>query len=167
MPAVLFLVLVAVPLLEIALLIKVGQSFGFWPTLGLVIGTALLGTILLRQQGFAVWNRIVTDLQAGRPPVDHVADGFLILLAGAFLVSPGIITDTLGVLLLIPPVRALVRRFLASRITASGGIFTSEVIVDAPPRAPGSSSHPPRSGSRGSGPVIDGDYERVDDPPRK
>ncbi len=162
MPIVLFLLFVAVPLLEIALLIKFGQSFGFWPTIGLVIVTALLGSVLLRQQGFAVWRRVQEDLQSGRPPVEPVADGMLLLVAGAFLVAPGLITDTTGILLLIPPVRAVVRRFIARRLAVSGAIFTSVRQPGRPAAEPGA-PRPSRSKPSSSGTVIDGEFERLDE----
>lgn len=158
MPAVLLLIFIALPLLEIALLIKFGQNFGFWPAFGLVIATAVAGSVLLRQQGLAVWRRINDDVRSGRPPIDSVADGFLLLVAGAFLVSPGLITDTIGLLLLIPAVRVAVRRLIASRVTMSGTIFSTGSNGTVPKAVPKTG---PRSGSAGLGAVIDGEFERL------
>lgn len=102
---VLILVFIAVPLLEIALLIKAGDSFGFWPTFALVVFTAILGATMLRWQGMSVLARAVERLRAGSMPIDSVADGVFLLLAGAFLLTPGLLTDAIGLAFLVPRVR--------------------------------------------------------------
>lgn len=112
MPIALLLVFIAVPLLEIALLIKAGDSFGFWPTLSIVIFTAILGTVMLRWQGMSVMMRAQQTLREGRMPVESVADGVFLLLAGAFLLTPGLLTDGIGFAFLVPQVR----RWLGAKI---------------------------------------------------
>lgn len=157
MPIVLALAFIIFPIVEIALLIKTGQLIGFWPTLGIVIGTGFAGAFLLRQQGFAVANRIGAELKAGRPPLEALADGAMLLVAGAFLLAPGILTDVAGLLLLLPPVRALVRRVIADRMHV-----TVDVFGDGPQGFPGDDA--PRPGGRdGGGPVIEGEFERLDE----
>jgi UPF0716 protein FxsA len=117
------LIFIVVPIAELAVLIKVGGLIGLWPTLGLLVADAVLGSWLMRSQGRAAWARFTAALQAGRAPAREVTDGVLVVLGGAFLLAPGFITDLLGVVLLVPATRALVRRLVlrraASRIAAS------------------------------------------------
>lgn len=137
----LFLIFVAVPILEIALFIQVGGFLGLWPTLLIVVITALVGTWVMRVQGLGVLGRLQQSLGGSENPATPLAHGALILVAGVLLLTPGFFTDALGFSLLIPPVRdALIRlgaeRF-ASNISfqASGMAGTrrdagSETVVD-------------------------------------
>jgi UPF0716 protein FxsA len=107
------LVFVGVPLLELYLLIRVGSEIGALPTIGLSILTAILGSWLVRVQGFSVLLRVRGMLDRGEVPALEVLDGALLLIAGVMLLLPGFITDALGFLLLIPPLRRFViRRFV-------------------------------------------------------
>jgi UPF0716 protein FxsA len=106
----------AVPLTEIAVFVLVGSKIGVLPTIGLVILTAIAGSILLRWQGFNALARIQKELAARRVPGREMVQGVMILLAGFLLLTPGFVTDTLGLLLFIPPVRNAVWRFLSSRV---------------------------------------------------
>ena len=115
-----FLIFVAVPLLELALLIKVGQSIGFWSTMAIIVGTAALGVAVMRSHGLKAMQRAQASLAEGKPPVQSVVDGTFVLFAGLLLISPGLITDLAGLLLLIPPVRRLVGNWSMSRLLASG-----------------------------------------------
>ena len=99
------LLLIAVPLAEIGLLIRLGGIIGLGPTLLAVVLTAGLGIWLLRRQGFATLARAQTSLEAGRLPLAEIFDAVCLLLAGALLLTPGFITDGLGGLLLLPPLR--------------------------------------------------------------
>lgn len=101
-----------VPLVELALLIKVGQLIGVLNTVALVVLTGLLGATLARVQGFGVLRRIQDELAAGQLPGDSLFDGVLILAGALLLLTPGILTDALGFALLLPPSRNLVKRFL-------------------------------------------------------
>jgi len=112
----LFLLLVGVPIIEIALFIEVGGWLGLWPTLGIVVATALAGTLLLRAQGVAALAELQSRLDRGRDPTGTLAHGALILVAGVVLLTPGFFTDAVGFLLLVPPVRSAVLRFLGKRI---------------------------------------------------
>jgi UPF0716 protein FxsA len=113
----LVLLFIVVPIAELAVVIQVGQAIGVWWTIALLIADAILGSILMRQQGRAAWQRFNEALQVGRVPAREVLDGALIVFGGLLLLTPGFITDILGLLLLIPPSRAVVRKVLAARLT--------------------------------------------------
>ena len=106
----LILIFIVVPIAELALLIQVGELIGVWWTIALLIADSILGSLLMRSQGRAAWRRFNVTLQAGRPPAREVLDGVLVIFGGALLLTPGFITDILGLLLLLPPTRAVVRR---------------------------------------------------------
>jgi UPF0716 protein FxsA len=142
----LFLLLVAVPIIEIALFIQVGGWIGLWWTIGIVLLTAAIGTALLRAQGMAALAEVQGALQHGGNPAPAMAHGALILVAGLLLLTPGFFTDAVGFLLLTPPVRAGVIRFLARRMT----------IVQAGGRGAAFRSGPAESGT------VDGEYEVVE-----
>jgi len=161
----LFLIFVAVPLLELALLIKLGQLIGLWPTIAIVIATAVWGTAILHHQGFAALRRAADSLNQGKPPVEPVVDGFMLMLAGILLVAPGLITDLAGLLLLIPPLRKAVATWGLQRMLATGTIHATtwrskgrtEQRAAPPddPRQPGAAA--------GTGPIIEGEFERLDE----
>jgi UPF0716 protein FxsA len=117
----LFVVFIVVPIIEIYVLIQVGGAIGVWPTIALLIADSILGTMLLRSQGRQVWARFNQALQERRPPAVEVFDGAMIIIGGTLLLTPGFVTDILGLALLIPPSRALVRR-LGTRI-AKGHVY--------------------------------------------
>jgi UPF0716 protein FxsA len=112
----LLLLFTIVPLIELYLLIKIGGVIGVVPTIAIVIGTGVLGAWLARWQGLAVLRRISDEMAAGRLPTDALIDGLLILVAAAVLLTPGLLTDTLGFVLLVPPSRAFVRKVVAAAI---------------------------------------------------
>ncbi|MCB1386645.1 MAG: membrane protein FxsA [Nitratireductor sp.] len=115
--------LLAIPVAEIAVFIVVGGQIGVVWTLACIVITAVIGSILLRVQGFQIINRLREETQAGRVPGRELGHGAMILVAGVLLLTPGFVTDTLGFLLFVPPVRDAIWRFLASRIrfTVVGG----------------------------------------------
>ena len=104
--------LVAAPLAELYVLIQVGQVIGGLQTIALLVVVSLLGAALLRREGARTWRSFRTASLTGRVPAREVADGALVVLAGALLLTPGFVTDLVGLLLLVPPVRALARRAL-------------------------------------------------------
>jgi UPF0716 protein FxsA len=110
------LLFLIVPLTEIAVFVLVGSQIGVLATIALVILTAIAGTILLRWQGFAALSRIQKELAAQKVPGKELVQGVMILLAGFLLLTPGFVTDTLGLLLFIPAVRDRVWKFLSSRV---------------------------------------------------
>jgi UPF0716 protein FxsA len=104
--ALLFIVL---PIVELAVIIQVGQAVGVFNTIGLLLLVSVVGAWLVKREGIGVWNRFHRQVQMGVVPGREIADGVLILLAGALLCTPGFVTDVLGILLLLPPVRAAIR----------------------------------------------------------
>ncbi|MEA2481512.1 MAG: protein FxsA [Thermoleophilaceae bacterium] len=119
---VLFVVFIVVPLAELYVIIQVGQQIGIGWTILLLAADSVIGSLLLKSQGRAAWRRFNEATEAGRVPAREVADGALIMLGGAFLISPGFITDIIGVLLLLPPTRAGLRRFVV-------GFFTRRTLI--------------------------------------
>lgn len=120
----LFLILLVVPIIEIGLFIEVGGWIGTWPTIGIVVLTALAGSFLLRQQGLAALAEVQSQLATGEDPGALLAKGAMILFAGALLLTPGFFTDAVGFALLIPGVRSALWRWIAARVTvatAGGG----------------------------------------------
>ncbi len=114
--------LIGVPLIEIWVFIEIGGRLGALATIAIVVLTAVVGTALLRQQGFAVLARAQAALAADRMPVEAVFDGLCLLVAGAMLLTPGFVTDAMGLLLFVPAIRRVVGRWLLRRIIASGGL---------------------------------------------
>jgi UPF0716 protein FxsA len=113
----LLLVFIAVPLIEITLFIQVGGLIGLWPTLAIVIATALLGSRLVRSQGARELSNLRHSFNDLRDPTEPLANGAMIIFAGALLLTPGFFTDAVGFALLAPPVRAAVLRWVRSRMT--------------------------------------------------
>jgi UPF0716 protein FxsA len=109
----LVLIFIAVPLAELYVIIKVGEAIGALNTIALLILDSIVGVALLRSQGRRAWARFNQALAEGRVPGKEIADGALIIVGGALLLTPGFISDALGVLLLIPPTRAVIRGILA------------------------------------------------------
>lgn len=149
LPPLLLLIVFSVPVIEIYLLIKVGGWIGALPTIFLLVFTAVLGVLLLRQQGFAAVQRVRLALAQGQIPALELLEGVLIMLGGVLLLIPGFLTDILGLLLLVTPLRrGLARRFL-------GRIFRRR----PPPEGGGTTGR-----SRPPGPVtLEGEYKRDDD----
>lgn len=112
----LFLLFVAIPLIEIALFIQVGGAIGLWPTLLIVVLTAILGTTLLRRQGVMALNNLQSRISAFQDPSEPLAHGAMILFAGALLLTPGFFTDALGLALMVPKVRSLAFERLRGQI---------------------------------------------------
>jgi UPF0716 protein FxsA len=112
----LLLIFIAVPIAELYLIYLVGDAIGVWQTLALLAADSVLGSLLLRSQGRSVWNRFNEAMAEGRVPRREVMDGVLVIFGGAFLITPGFLTDLVGLVLLIPPTRAAVRRVVERRI---------------------------------------------------
>ena len=159
----LVLLFVIVPIAELALIIQVGQAIGVWLTIALLIADSLLGSVLMRSQGRAAWRRFNEATAAGRVPAREVLDGVLVIFGGALLLTPGFLSDILGLLLLLPPTRAIARRVLvrrfAHRMVAS--VTGSVRRGPMPPR--------PNGGARKydvEGRAVDLDHEHLDPPTR-
>ena len=111
--AVVFLV---VPIVELAVILQVGQAIGVLETVALLVAVSVVGGWLVKREGVGVVSRISTAVQAGRVPGRDLADGALIVLAGALLITPGFLSDVLGIALLLPPVRAVIRPVLVGAL---------------------------------------------------
>lgn len=116
MAAFFILVFLVVPLVELYVLIQVGSAIGALPTVALLVLMGVVGGWLMKREGLGVIRRVQSQLRTGHVPAAEVVDGFLILFGGALMLTPGFLSDALGLALLIPPVRALVRRGLARRL---------------------------------------------------
>jgi UPF0716 protein FxsA len=110
--ALLVVLFIVVPIAELYVIIQIGGLIGVWPTLALLLAGALLGSLLLRHQGRGAWRRFNEALAARRFPGREAADGVLIVIGGTLLLTPGFITDVFGLLLLLPPTRAIARRLM-------------------------------------------------------
>jgi UPF0716 protein FxsA len=157
--------LIGVPLIEIALFIEVGGLIGLWPTIAMVILTALIGTTLLRQQGLATLQRAQAEMKAQRMPVRELFDGACLLVAGVLLLTPGFLTDAIGFVLLVPPLRRVVGMAVWQALLKRGAVHIRTTGMEGgnsgfPGGGPGEGKGP-RPG--GSGPIIDGEYEDVSD----
>ena len=145
----LVLIFILVPIAELYVIIKVGGVIGVLPTLALLLADAVLGSMLLRHQGRAAWIRFNRALAEGRLPHKEVFDGVLVIIGGTLLLTPGFLTDILGLILLIPPTRALVRgmsaRWVRRRMAMGGGatIFTFGTGWSPRPTSSGSPSPGP------------------------
>lgn len=115
---VLLLAFIAVPIAELAIIIGIGGRIGLGPTVGLLVLSAVAGTALVRWQGRAAWHALVSAVRAGRPPAREVLDGAMVLVGGALLLTPGFLTDLLGLSLVVPVTRAAIRSLLARRLVA-------------------------------------------------
>jgi UPF0716 protein FxsA len=107
---------ILVPLVELYVILKVGDAIGVVWTILLLAADSLLGSLLLRSQGRSVWRRFNEAMTESRMPHREVIDGVLVVFGGAFLITPGFITDVVGLLLLLPPTRALIRRLVVRRL---------------------------------------------------
>lgn len=122
-----FLTLFAlVALAEMLTFLWLGSRIGLGWALGLALVTALVGSYLVRRAGLSVWRRMSRKLNGGELPGRELSDGAAILVAGAFLISPGFITDTLGFLLLVPPIRDFIYRAISKRFRTRVAVFTSD-----------------------------------------
>jgi UPF0716 protein FxsA len=143
MPLLLIVLFIVVPIAELYVIIQVGQLIGIFPTLILLLADAVLGSMLLKHQGRGAWRRFNEALAARRFPGREVVDGALIIVGGTLLLTPGFLSDILGLFLLVPPTRAIARRVL-KRLTIGrfaivgvgsgpGGPFTRPVDGSARP----------------------------------
>jgi UPF0716 protein FxsA len=141
----LFLAFLAVPLIEIGLFIQVGGAIGLWPTLGIVVLTAIIGTWLVRSQGVMAMSNLRNSFSQLDDPTENLAHGAMILFAGALLLTPGFFTDAVGFALLIPPLRKALFNYLRKRVQ----VQSFNIGGSAQPR--------PRDTN-----VIDGEFHEVD-----
>lgn len=158
MPFIALILFIAVPIIEIAIFIQVGDLIGLWPTLGCIVLTAVIGAALIRIQGFAALNQAQQATARDELPVEPVIHGVFLLMAGALLLTPGFFTDTIGFLLLVPALRLSFARWIWSRIVASDRVNIH--MSTSGPRPGGA-----RRGGRG-GPIIEGEIVEEDEDDR-
>src|SRR4051812_1919189 len=152
--ALLVLLFVVVPIVELYVIIQVGEAIGVWWTLALLIADSILGSLLMRSQGRVAWQRFQLALAEGRPPAREVLDGALVIFGGAFLLTPGFVTDILGLVLLLPPTRAVVRRMIVAR-------FLPRIVVRTASRVAGRPRPRARSAFDVDGTAVDVDRETL------
>ena len=159
MALVLVLVFIVVPLAELYVIIQVGEAIGAPLTIAILLADSLIGSWLLKHQGRAAWRRFNEATQAGRIPAREVVDGALIIFGGAFLITPGFISDFFGLLFLLPPTRALFRKVAVN-------FFTKRTVVGFVGGVAGRQYNRRRDAynARGNGDVVDGTAEEVKDP---
>ena len=155
MALLIFLALIGVPVIEIAVFIEIGGRIGLWPTIGLIVLTALVGTALLRHQGLSTLARARASLDQGKLPMRELLDGVCLLIAGVLLLTPGFVTDAVGALLLVPPLRWPLQVWAVRWMMAHGTVTvsaTGSVHMSA------TAQWPP---SKEDG-VIDGEFTEID-----
>jgi UPF0716 protein FxsA len=130
----LILLFILVPFIELFLLIEMGQLVGTLPTLGLIIFTGVAGAYLARRQGLQVLRRLQSDIQTGGLPAEAIFDGVFVLVAAILLMTPGVLTDLMGLACLFPPTRRLIKRFIWSRIERA--LRNGQLFVDYSGRQP-------------------------------
>ena len=165
MPAVLVALLVIVPIVEIYVLLQVGQLIGVLPTVVLLVVMSLLGAHLLRREGARTWRAFRSALSTGRVPASEVADGALVILGGALLLTPGFATDAFGLLCVLPPSRAVLRRLLTRQVARR--LTVGSVLgggLGGGPGGPGG-RRPSSTRRPSSGTVVDGEVVRPPDDP--
>ena len=119
----LFVIFIVVPIVELYVILQVADAIGVLETVALLIVVAIAGSWLVKQQGVAAWGRFRRTLQEGRVPTDEISDGALIMFGGALLLTPGFVTDALGLVLLFPPTRLIVKKAAGRRMRARiGGV---------------------------------------------
>jgi len=143
----LFLLFVIVPIIEIMLFIKLGGILGLWNTLGIIVLTAIVGTFLVKTQGLAILSEIQANLSQLKNPIESLAHGALILVAGLLLLTPGFFTDAIGFSLLVPKVRSFLYIWLQKKIKLKA--FSSHNVRQK--------ESPPQSST-----IIDGEYSDLD-----
>ncbi|USD65458.1 FxsA family protein [Vibrio sp. SCSIO 43136] len=163
---ILLLLFIAVPMIEIALFIQVGGFLGFWPTMGLVLLTAFVGASLVRSQGLQTLMSVQSRLQQGELPAQQIVEGVMLAVSGVLLLTPGFMTDAMGMAVLLPAPRAYLAKQLMSRVKVQGmhGGFSSHSQFGQggfEQHNPFEQQDPFKRDQDGS--TFEGEYERKDD----
>ena len=143
---------IAIPVIELYLFLTIGEEIGLWPTLLIIVATAVLGAALTRLQGARAMMRFQTAVAEGRIPHEEVLDGVMILIAGVVLLTPGFLTDACGFALLVPPIRGFLRKRLAKALKGRVHVVT-----------PGTATTSNRRPRNGDDDVIEAEVEVLDD----
>ena len=146
---ILLLLFVGIPVLEISMFISIGTLIGLGPTLTIVIATAIIGAVLVKKQGLKTLFSAQKNLRNNQLPIHDFFDGVVLIVAGLFLITPGFVTDGVGLLLFLPPIKILLKNIISNLIVAraAAGVYTN--INNTEPIRPTS-------------PTIDGEFETVD-----
>lgn len=144
----LFFLFLILPLLELMVFGMVSEHIGLWTTLGLCLLTALIGSALVRMQGVATLFSMRRSMDQGQMPLNEIFDGFCLVAAGALLITPGFVTDTVGFLLLTPSFRNFLRRQILAHTNWAAEMYTNESAVRRRPLDPD---------------AIEGEFERIDE----
>jgi len=128
-----FLAFLIIPFIEIYLLLQIGGIVGVFPTIILVVSTAIIGAGLLRQQGLATWQRFQDNLQKGEIPAYEMVEGPILLVGGALLLTPGFFTDIIGFACLIPPVRKRIAQYIIEKRLVQAGVAPQQQKAKAQP----------------------------------
>ncbi len=146
---------IVIPFTELMILLEVGAALGVWPTLGIIILTAMIGYHLFRYQGLKTWRQVESQLAQGEMPTQSVLEGVVILLAGALMITPGLITDTIGLICLLPFSRKWVLAIVKKR-------FKSKVSVHSAHYNYHREEHYSSSSSGNEGRTVDGEFTDLD-----
>jgi len=152
----LFVALIVVPAIELAVMVQVASMIGVLPTVALVLASCVAGAWLVKVEGLGVLRRMQAQVADGQVPADEVVDGVMILGGGLLMVLPGFITSGLGLLLLVPPVRALLRPVVVARAARRAERGRARFAAHVGPTVFGGGSSP-SPGSSFTGPVYDAD----------
>ncbi|WBA17744.1 FxsA family protein [Salinivibrio kushneri] len=161
---ILLLLFILVPVIEIGLFIQVGGWLGLWPTLALVLITAFVGASLVRSQGLMTLASVQDRLNRGELPAQQILEGVMLAVAGVLLLTPGFMTDAMGMLVLLPAPRAALAKQLMKRVTVSQAGFSQGGFHQGGNAQGPFGEDPFRRGGRGDdGDTFEGEYERKDD----
>lgn len=152
---ILLILFIAVPIIEIGLFIQVGGMLGLWPTIALVLITAFVGASLVRSQGLQTLITVQQRMQRGEMPAQQIVEGVMLAVAGVLLLTPGFMTDAMGMLVLLPAPRAMIAKYLMSKVVVSNlssGFHSSHFERD-----------PYRPHDSHQGHTFDGEFEKKDD----
>lgn len=161
---ILLLLFILVPVIEIGLFIQVGGWLGLWPTLALVLITAFVGASLVRSQGLMTLASVQDRLNRGELPAQQILEGVMLAVAGVLLLTPGFMTDAMGMLVLLPGPRAALAKQVMKRVTVSQAGFSQGGFHQGGNAQGPFGEDPFRRGGRGEdGNTFEGEYERKDD----
>ena len=142
--------MIIIPVMEISVFIQASEQIGLWSIIGLIIITAMIGSALLRHQGLSTLLNFNKSMNTGKLPIDEIFDGFCLLLAGAFLITPGFVTDGLGLMLFLPIFRSMIKNIIKSQLR-NQNIFN--------PRANPEFEQPPNHNTTPN--IIDGEFHEI------
>jgi len=148
-----FLFFIVIPLIEVMLFITIGKYIGLWNTIIIIIITGIIGAILVKSQGITILNKTLEEIKSNKIPIFSIFEGIAILIAGAFLLTPGFLTDTLGCILLIPKTRNLIISYIATRLKKRT-VYKEK-----------STYYPDKEDKKNK--TFEGDYEEIDDNQKK